>query len=215
MTPSGMTRTRSGNVDRMARRTTTVQRKAATNNVVPIRKAAPTAAAARRKMPQTAMDNAAAVAMLMQGMTMGAIAESLGIHRRTLERRLAKPDAQALIIAAEQELLSTAKRTLLAHARSGVATLALAASGRIRHEDGTIEVVPWAQRVSAGRALVELGVGRRIELLSAPTVGEETGAALRLRDKVSAITERLEVAEMVEAEEAAVKPKRTRKAKGA
>jgi hypothetical protein len=193
----------------MARRTTSVQRVRTAPNVVPIRRQAPPDVARRRRAPQLALDNAQAVALLMQGQTMPEVAAALGVHRRTLERRLAKPEAQALIIAAEQELLASAKRTLLAHARSGVATLALAAGGRIRHQDGTIEVVPWAQRVSSARALVELGVGRKIELLSAPTVGEETGASIRLHDKIGQITERLIDVESTVVEPA--KPKRVRK----
>ena len=179
----------------MARRTASIQRNSTPRNVVPISRDARKAAADRRSTPHssptTAVENAQAIACLMQGMTMQATADQLGIHRRTLERRLAKPEAQALIAQAERDLLATARRTLLHHARSGVATLALAAAGRITHPDGTVEHVPWATRVTAAGKLVDAAVGRRVELAEA-MVGEDTGARDRLSDRIAQMRERLD-----------------------
>lgn len=141
--------------------------------------------------------------MLMQGQSIQSVADSLGIHRRTLERRLQKPEAQAMIVAAEQEALSAARRTLLTHAGRGVATLALAASGRIQHPDGSVEVVPWAQRVSAASRLVELALGRTLVLAEATDPGA-VAASARLADRVARIKESLAVAEVAEES----KPKR-------
>lgn len=141
---------------------------------------------------------------LLSGANNRQAANESGYSERTVSRRVRDPGFRRRLIAGRAQLQDRTLNALLAAGTAGVQVLLEAAMGappqveqRFDAETGEMVRVitlgvPWAQRVSAGRALVELGVGALVRTLTPEdTAGDPQDADDSLTAKLEAYEARI------------------------
>lgn len=126
------------------------------------------------------------VTSLLGGATVDVAAGTAGLPAPEVRSWLTSLPGRARLSAAEHEAADRARRAILSGASVAVRTLIQAAAA---------EGAPWPSRVNASRTLVEMALGRKIDLTVTDATAAADAARARLADRLVRLTGNLAVLE--------------------